>query len=248
KKKAGTLDHALKESNAYKAAKSIIEKQMPLFGDILVNDIIPELKEGNIHWIYNEPIPEAISATTRDYFYERLAAFVESTILDKEPYFPNNDQLYFIFTYKEGDVDRLGIMNIPSDQISRFYTVPVGDITYVAFIDDIIRQNITAIFPDHTITGLYALKVTRDAELELDNGFDGPLAAKIEKLIKKRDLGPATPLWYHPHLPKDHVRKISKHCDLQRSNTIKGGNYHNLKDFFSFPIHRDDWKYPPQPP
>lgn len=238
----------LKESNAYKAAKFTIEKQLSLFGDTLVGDIIPRLKEGGVHLLYNEPIPETIAAQTRDYFYERLASFIEITTLVDESFFPNNNQLYFIVTSEAEGIDELGIINIPSDQVSRFYTTAVEDKTYVVFIDDIIRQNIAAIFPDRLITGVYAVKVTRDAELVLDNEFEGSLAVKIEKKIRKRDFGLATRFLYQPDLPKDLLLIINKHFNLRKSNGIMGGNYHNLKDFFTFPIDKKEWRYKPQPP
>ncbi len=248
KKEQGAVDHALKESNAYEVAKSRIEKHLSLFGGILVKDIIPELKEGGIHLIYNEPIPESIIEKTTDYFYERLASFLEITILDKEPYFPKNNQLYFIFTSQVDGAEEIGIINIPSDQVSRFYTVAGKDKTYVLFIDDIIRHNIASVFPDRLITGIYEVKVTRDAELELDNEFEGSLAAKIEKQLRKRDFGLATRFLYPPDLSDDLLQEINKHFNLRKSNGMKGGYYHNLSDFFTFPIDKKEWRYKPQPP
>lgn len=246
--KESAVDYVLRESNTYKAAKFSIEKQLSLFGDTLVADIIPELKEGGVHLIYNEPIPETIAAQTRDYFYERLASFLEIVILEDRPFFPNNNELYFIVTSQFEGIEQLGIINIPSDEVSRFYIAAVEDKTYVVFIDDIIRQNIAAIFPDRLITGIYAVKVTRDAELDLDDEFEGSLAVKIEKQIRKRDFGLATRFLYQPDLPDDLLLTINKHFNLRKSNGVKGGNYHNLKDFFTFPIDKDEWRYKQQPP
>lgn len=236
------------ESNAYKIAQSSIEKQLSLFGDILVGDIIPEWKAGGIHLVYNEKIPDVIATHTRDYFYERIAAFLEITMLTDESFFPQNNQLYLVFTTQEEEIETLGIINIPSDHIPRFYKVSVEDKTYIVFIDDIIRQNLAAILPDKFITGVYAVKVTRDAELDLDNEFEGSLAEKIERKIKKRDFGLATRFLYQPDLRPDLLQKINTCFNLRKSNGMKGGNYHNLKDFFTIPVDRKEWKYTAQPP
>src|SRR5690606_5986252 len=184
---------------------------------------------------------------TRDYFYERLAAFLEITDLDSKAFFPRNNQLYFIVSYEVEGMPKLGIVTIPSNEISRFFTVPDGNKTFVVFIDDIIRQNIAAVFPG-LIKGVYAVKVTRDADLELDNEYEGSLAVKIAKQIKKRDFGLATRFLYPPDFPADLLQIIYSHFNLRKSNGIKGGHYHNLKDFFSFPIDNQEWKFAAQPP
>lgn len=241
-------DYVPNETNIYKKAKLQIEKQLALFGNTLVADIIPDLKDEGILVVYDGIIPETIASQTRDYFYESIASFLEIRILDDEPFFPENNQLYLIFTVEEQGTEKLGLINIPSDRIARFYKVSDEDKTYIVFIDDIIRQNLKLVFPECSITGIYALKVTRTADLELDNEFEGSLLEKIEKQIKKRDFGIATRLLYQPDLPDELLQKINKLFNLRRSNGIKGGNYHNLSDLFSFPIDKKDWKYRTQVP
>src|SRR5690606_19546903 len=108
-------------------------------------------------------------------------SFLEISDLDSRPYFPSNNQLYLVFSSKLNEKEQLSIINIPSDQVSRFYTVAIETKTYVLFIDDIIRQNISGIYPDRLVTGIYSIKITRDADLELDNEYEGSLSAKIEQ-------------------------------------------------------------------
>ena len=242
------IGNSLGDVTIYKQVKLCIKKQLSLFGNTLVREIIPALKQGNIHFIYNEIIPDAIVNQTRDYFYERIASYLEISIIEDVAFFPKNNQLYFVFTFLEEGLEKLGIISIPSDQVSRFYHVNTEDKKYIVFIDDIIRQNFPDIFRDHFITGMYSFKVTRDAELELNNEFEGSLLLKIENQIKKRDFGLATRLLYQPDLPDDLLGTLIKLFKLRKSSCIKGGNYHNLKDFFSFPIDKTEWKYRPQPP
>lgn len=242
------IGNSLEDVTIYKQVKLCIKKQLSLFGNTLVREIIPALKQGNIHFIYNEIIPDAIVNQTRDYFYERIASYLEISIIEDVAFFPKNNQLYFVFTFLEEGLEKLGIISIPSDQVSRFYHVNTEDKKYIVFIDDIIRQNFPDIFRDHFITGMYSFKVTRDAELELNNEFEGSLLLKIENQIKKRDFGLATRLLYQPDLPDDLLGTLIKLFKLRKSSCIKGGNYHNLKDFFSFPIDKTEWKYRPQPP
>lgn len=247
-KKKNGIEELSGKKNVYKYAKRMIEEQMATFGHTLEKEIIPLLKENNIHILYNEPIPDEIVNQTKDYFYEKLASFLEITYPDEEEFFPSNNSLYFIFTSETNGKEKIGIINIPSNQVSRFFTVTTHNKTYIVFIDDIIRQNLPFIFSDSSITGIYPIKVTRDADLDLEDEFKGSLALKIEKQIKKRDFGIATRFLYPPHFPKSLLNWVSNYFNLKNSSIIKGGNYHNLKDFFSFPIDNKEWKYHPQPP
>ena len=68
-------DYVPNETNIYKKAKLQIEKQLALFGNTLVEDIIPDLKDEGILVVYDGIIPETIASQTRDYFYESIASF-----------------------------------------------------------------------------------------------------------------------------------------------------------------------------
>jgi len=84
------------------------------------------------------------------------------------------------------------MLNIPSDELPRFFTVKVNDTSYIAFLDDIIRNNLDKVFKDCEIHGCYSIKITRDAELDLQDEYPGDLSEEIEKQLKKRDAGLAT--------------------------------------------------------
>lgn len=251
RKKDGNLDTEKEEivkSDVLQAARSTISKQLDLFGFTLEKQVIPLLEKGGVTLIYNREIPDYILDEASAYFYERLAAFLEITPLGQKDYFPNNNQLYFVVSARREEKDELLVVNIPSDEVSRFYTVEKGEKVYVLFIDDILRRFLPGLFPNHEIQGMYAVKVTRDADLDLDNEFEGSLAQKIEKQIKKRDFGLATRFLYQPDLPDSILEKIITQFNLRKSSAVAGGFYHNMKDFFSFPIQTKAWKYKPQPP
>lgn len=237
-----------KKENVQKTVKRKIDKQMVLFGHTLEKVIMPELKKKNIYLSYNRSIPHILKDQAKAYFYETLASFLEVYDLDGKTYFPTNNSLYFVFTREAYGNEQIGIINIPSDKVSRFYTSIINDKTYVVFIDDIIRQHLADIFPGQKITGIYTFKITRDADLNLEDEFEGSLATKIEKKIKKRDFGLATRFLYQPDIPQELLAKLNSYFNLTKVNAVKGGYYHNLKDFFSFPIKNKDWQYIAQPP
>lgn len=237
------------KTNTYEEAKLIIQQNQELYGKILSNNIIPELEKNRIQFIYNSSIPGSIIRDTENHFFSRLAAFLEISHLEENSnFFPENNQLYFVLSVEDEGVEKLIIINIPSDRTPRFFTLIRENIQYIIFIDDIIRENINYIFPDQKIKGVYSFKVTRDAELDLENEYEGDLRKKIEEKIKKREYGLATRMLYPPAMPDKLLKKLTKYFNLQENSIMPGGNYHNLKDFFKLPIKNAEWKYPEQKP
>src|SRR5690606_28360311 len=128
----------------------------------------------------------------------------------------------------------LAILNIPSNQMGRFFSTTVDDKQYVIFIDDIIKDNLQAIFPNQSATA-YSFKVTRDAELDLQDEFTGDIASEIEKQLNQREFGIATRFLYQPEIPEETLAQLIDLLQLAHANQMIGGLYHNLSDFFGFP-------------
>ncbi|ANH83468.1 polyphosphate kinase 1 [Niabella ginsenosidivorans] len=231
-----------------KEIQQTVNRQQEFFGKVLVSEIIPALKEQHICLVYNEPLPEALYRQTTAYFYSTLAAYLQVTYLGTEALFLENNHLYFAVTLQEGTAAKLAIVAIPSHLVPRFFTAAANNRQYVVFIDDIIRKHLPVIFKGYQVQGAYSIKVTRDADLNLQDEYVEDLAGKIETQISKRDAGLATRLLYAPDLPADALRRLIIACRMEGSVITAGGRYHNLKDFFSFPVNRPDLKYLPQLP
>lgn len=227
----------------------IVYAQQEIFGTLLEEKIVPQLKSEGIHVVYNEPIPEIIQQQVINYFLHHLAAFIKIIFLKTgQSFFPENNKLYFVVTLEEKKKEDIAFVNIPSDTTGRFYQVKKGDLQYVVFIDDIIRICLPHIFPRRNIIGSYAIKVTRDAELDLEDEFDGDISDKIEVQLGKRDRGVATRFLYEPGLPDSIMKKLISAFSLKYANMIAGGNYHNLKDLISLPLKHGHLLYPENPP
>lgn len=217
----------------------IINEQQDRFGKIFTTEILPQLREKKIHLLYNEPIPASIQEEVRDYFYTQLMAFLQPVYLSiaGTKFFPENNKLYLL-TVIESDrgFDELVIINIPSDNLPRFYTVQRDNEQFIVFIDDIIKNNLAIIFKNTVIKGCYSFKITRDAELEVEDEYEGDLARKIEEQLSKRDFGLATRLLHEPGIDEAHLQLLLSPLRLQHAMVVKGGYYHNLKDLGSFPV------------
>ena len=81
------------------------------------------------------------------------------------------------------------MLKIPSDKLGRFSRHQLENKTYYIFLDDVIRLHLDVLFPDLDVNQAYSIKLNKDADLQIDDEFEGNLVRKIEKQIQKRNLG-----------------------------------------------------------
>lgn len=230
-------------------AKNMIYAQQERFGQILKEQLLPALENENVELLYNQLLPDIVVKTAEGYFLSEILAFMQPVMLDGEHFFfPENNKLYFAVDLVDGNGKlQVALLNIPSDELPRFFTAKDNGRTYIAFLDDIIRANLEKVFPLAEIKGCYSIKITRDAELDLADEYSGDLSEEIEKQLKKRDFGLATRFLYDAAIPLRVLQLITQELSLQSASATQGGRYHNLKDFFSLPVkdarlQYNDWK------
>jgi polyphosphate kinase len=243
---------AVKEAaytGALEEVRVIIHGQQELFGRNIAA-ILPRLQENGIKLIYNEAIPGEILPALTEYFFTQVLAFLQPVYLpDAAPeFFPANNKLYIaaVLEYASHETGYV-VVNIPSDKLPRFKAYTIEDTTYIVFIDDIIKHHLPYLFRQATVTGAYNFKITRDAELNLEDDFEEDMAEKIEKQILKRDLGFATRFLYQPGIPPACLEAVIISFGLQKANIVVGGTYHNLKDLSSLPVGNKVAEYEPWP-
>jgi polyphosphate kinase len=231
-------------------AKDTINNQQIRFGDILRNQLIPLFKKQKVHLLYNESFPAFVKKVIDEYFLSEVLAFLQPMpLFEKELVFPRNNKLYFVVhATDKANNEKFYLLNIPSDELPRFFTVKADGEMYIAFLDDIIRYNLDKVFKDHSIKGCFSIKVTRDAELDLKDEYPGDVSEQIELQLKKRDFGLATRFLYQSGIPLRVLQLVIQQLDIQNSNITEGGQYHNLKDLFSFPANLPGLSYQQWPP
>ncbi|MDT0690177.1 polyphosphate kinase 1 [Salegentibacter sp. F188] len=227
---------ALKPTKLTKEILEEVKQQQEKFGDIYNKQIIPELAHQGIHLIESSHFNAAQKNFVVDHFQKEISAHIKHHILnldEENELFLENATLYFFVTFQ--NEDKVGLVNIPVDACGRFVEIEGDKQNSITFLDEIVRFELHTIFPNEEITGIYEIKLSRDAELYIDDLYDGPLAEKIYDSLKQRTSGQPTRLLYDSKMPKEVQKKVRKLLGLGKIDMMPGGKYHNFKDFFSFP-------------
>ncbi|MDB5248782.1 MAG: Polyphosphate kinase [Segetibacter sp.] len=229
--------------------QSEINRQLNIFGSILTNDLIPELRNSGIVFYYGQPIRGEHINEIREIFLSQVLSFIQPIFLDgniSNKFIPENNYLYFIVSLKEEDAttNSVAVINIPSNKLPRFFVLsPIDNQEYIIFIDDIIRENLECIFPGQNIQGVYSIKFNRDAELKLEDEYSSNLMHKIEKQLRKREYGAPSRFLYEQSMPRNVQLFIASTFNLQFEEMFAGGRYHHLSDLASFPSFNKKLKF-----
>jgi polyphosphate kinase len=242
------------EENIVEKVQDEIKYQLNFFGQILNDEILPELKKNGIIFYYEMPIRKEHLPEMREIFLSDILSFIQPIYLDEESeksFVVKNNQLYFIVTLKE-DLDGIlkhAIVNIPSEKVKRFFTLsPIEDCQYVIFLDDILRENLQYLFPNQDILSVYSIKINRDSELHLADDYSGNVLQKIEKQLKKRDFGPPSRFLYEDGMPRNLQMFLASVFDITSEEIFAGGRYHNLDDLSDFPTFNKNLYYKKRKP
>lgn len=237
-KKEAAREHS---KEVLEQATSIIAKQLERFGGLLQREIIPALKKEGVSFVYNASLPEELLPQLEHHFYNEILGSLQYVQLaDKSNFFPESNAIYLLFEYKKKNKGFL-LVNIPEDRPSRFVSITHNQQRYIVFVDDIIRHFLPRYWQEEISEKAYSFKITRDADLDLQDEFEGDLAEKIEKQLVSRDMGFATRLLYDPALPENWLQGIIRLFGLTKASIMQGGRYHNLKDLAQMPL--SDAKY-----
>lgn len=220
----------------------IVNKQQEEFSQIFENQIVPELRKHNIYILRRLDLNAEQRQFVENYFNNNLLPFVMPVLLVKRRIRPflANAHLYLAVNLRQRKkplVDNeYALVKIPSDQLPRFIPLPSGDGRHnLIILDDIVRQSVSLLFPGYDIQDTYSIKLTRDAELYIDDEYSGDLVQKIKSSLQKRQVGPASRFVYDREMPGHLLDYLKDTFELGKNDMLPEGRYHNNFDFFKFP-------------
>lgn len=233
-----------------------IKKQVDIlqqeFGIIFKEQLIPTLTLENIHLIPFEEFSKNQKQVAERFYKKNLECKlnIETYSTDKEnKIFVKNEMLYLV---AKTSALEFVLVEIPTSE-NRFFVFPSNDGSenHISFIDDILKYNLQNKLSENNKVDFYSIKISRDAELYIDDEFSGDLMEKIKAALPKRDTGQATRVLIDANIPKDFQEVLKKSLDVNHTDIVIGGRYHNFKDFMDFPNPTDknlsSDKLPPLP-
>ncbi len=239
-------DKSLIESSPKKtlaAIHDVVMRQREEF-DRVFNELMQELEAHKIYIINETQLDGAQTEFVQQYLNHHVRSALVPIMLkglDTFPYLKN--QVVYLACHltksASNKAPQYALIEVPADILPRFVVLPSqGDRHFVIMLDDIIRFGLREIFKnfDYDQMSAYTVKMTRDAEIDVDDDVTSSLFEKIAKSVRQRRSGSPVRFVYDREMPGDLLNYVLAHNNLTDfENVIPGGRYHNARDFIGFP-------------
>ncbi|MGG7035986.1 MAG: polyphosphate kinase 1 [Flavobacterium sp.] len=234
----------------------------------IFNIIEKELGKENIFIINENELSKDQSVFIKDFFIQKVSPALVTIILNDLAEFPllkdtsgylavklvmksesKNSALSFL---KKKNEVRYAVIEIPKT-INRFVVLPSeNNKQYIILLDDVIRYNLDSIFNifDYERVSAHMIKITRDAELDIESDMSKSMLQKIASSVNNRRIGEPVRFVYDGSIEKDTLKFFLEKMGINATDSIiPGGRYHNRRDYMNFPnLGRFDLLYRKMPP
>ena len=235
--------------------QKITIKQQNSFHRIYVQ-IIKQLEKEFIFLVNEKQLSNEHGAFVKAYFSEKVYPTLVPIMLSNAREFPylKDKSIYFAVKMKRTETgkSKYALIELPSS-LPRFVELPSDDKKKSLMImDDIIRCNLEEMFGIYGYDEVeaYTIKLTRDAEIDLDADVSKSFLQIMQKGVKDRKKGQPVRFLYDEKINAELLAYLRKKLKAGKSDTlIAGGRYHNFKDFIGFPnIGSKTLEFKKQPP
>ena len=220
----------------------VIEQQQNF--ENIYQELLVELAKQNVFIINEKQLNKNQQQFVKDYFHNEVETNLFPIMVDENKPFPYmKDKSGYLFIRLISTIqkqkNKYALIEIPSRTTSRFVILPQEkNKKYIILLDDVIRFNVHEMFSvfGYTTKEAINIKLTRDAELDIDQDVSKSMLEKISKGVKDRKKGQPVRFVYDSNMSKEMLAFIMKKLGMdKKDNAIPGGRYHNFKDFIRFP-------------
>lgn len=222
--------------------KEIILKQQEIFQGIY-RQLLDELSTEGIHVIDETALTAEQGEFVRSYFRQQVRPKLTPLMVSEKGRFPElRDKSIYLATRlrtRGSKRDRYALIEVPAPALPRFLILPqIDGEQYVILLEDVIRYNLKEIFALFKFESIesHLIKLTRDAELDIDDDVTESYLRKVIKSVKHRKEGNPVRFVYDREISDELLDFIKRKLRIRsEDSTVPGGRTHNFKDFIDFP-------------
>ncbi len=206
--------------------------------------ILADLQNENINLINEENLSSSHQQFLINFYDEEVRSYIVPLMIESLQAFPvlNDKSIYLACKLSKQDNSipgRFALVSVPVRHLGRFVILPNENAQKsIILLEDVIRFSLPKIFSffGYDTFSAHVIKVTRDAEIDIDNDVSTSLIQKLEKGLKNRKKGKPVRFVYDKDIDDDLLQYLVKRLGLNnQQNMIPGGRIHNFKDFMNFP-------------
>lgn len=239
---------------------AVVNEQLESRVRIYEQSILPALRRNNIIFYQGRSEVESFHLHyIKEFFHEEIFPYLQPVPVSKNEVvsFLRDNRLYLAVRVlrknslpDNPDYVKYFVMKIPYSKVPRFIQLPKHkDNYYLMFIEDIIKSNLNVIFPGYDVDCSYCIKISRDADILIENVPTNDIVEHLKKKVKKRKIGAVSRFVYDRHMPKDFLDFLVDAFQINPHELVPGDKHLNLEDLKHLPNPNKtiDWCEKPRP-
>ena len=221
----------------------VVLRQQNEFNRIWQN-ILKELKQKKILIVDDKQLNSEQKEFVKTYFDNEVRHDIIPLMIENLPQLPylRDKSLYLAIVMGNKNnayEQKFSLIEVPSRSVGRFIILPSKNgNTTLMLLEDLIEFNLPIIFSHFKFNQFdaHVFKITKDAEIDLDQEVGMNFIDKISKGIKNRRKGKPVRFVYEKDMNPEMLEFLIKKLGLNRkSSIIPGGHIHNFRHFMDFP-------------
>lgn len=179
-------------------------------------------KEGLTILTAHEQMNEVQCKFVDDYFDETIYPILTPMAVDSARPFPliRNKSLNICVLLKGKDEENYATVQVPA-VVSRIVELPSDNGRTVILLEQIIERNIDKLFSNHKVICAYPYRITRNADLSIDEDDAADLLEEIQKQLKKRQRGEAIRLEIEDKCDKNIIKFLKRELNVGDESIYK---------------------------
>ncbi len=221
---------------------AIVSRNQAEFETLFTSDILPKLEERGISVVNDlSKLTAEQLCLAEEFFNNNILPNLQPVILHNKRVRPflKSGHLYISIRMQipPGLRFSYGLIKLPIEhQISRFVELPESKGKHtIIFTENLTMHFAHVIYPGYSIKDWHIIKLTRDADIELED-FEGlELIRNVSSLAQHRQLGEPNRFQYDRTMPSATLKYLCSALDITDEDLVAAGKHQNFRDFFGFP-------------
>ncbi len=172
----------------------------------LKNEILPGMREYGVMYLPPEEWSPRQLRQIQSMFNNELFPVLSPVRIDNEEPFPYiaGLRLHLLFSLEEegSDEEKYALVQIPEDQSRVIYLPDKGEEKPFALLEDILLHQGEHLFPGYSVREAAIFRITRDADMGVDEQRDEDFVEAMEEVLENRKTGRVIRMELSTHSPK----------------------------------------------
>jgi len=214
-------DDGLDPNKQLKVIRDALVPLVKMQHDFFENTLRPELHKHKVKLLDYKDIDKKHQRYLKTYFQEKLFPVLTPLAVDPAHPFPyiSNLSLNLVVIVrdretKEQNFARVKVPNV----LPRFVKIPETNAHTFVTLEQVIAHNLEALFPGMEILNYYPFRITRDAELDIEEEEADDLISALQEELRKQKFGPVVRMEIASDVPPEIRKKLIEQLSITEAD------------------------------